>query len=195
MCKQQEIIKEDIAITSITLNNDKSVRSVVCVGCAGFADSTLYLASQHSPDTIQHGWCVHTCCVDIVLQVKERTSYSSSSFHSFVASQCKNLNAVTKISQSVSSTKYLVLADPDKSFESCVQSYSICGIRSVHGRKFLTCRDIRCKNAKGKRMETIKRLDRVCCHFQVLLNHLNFNINNQELDLSATSSDSNSGMK
>lgn len=51
-------------------------------------------------------------------------------------------------------------------------------IRTVQHRKFISCRDIRCKKGKSKRIENIKKLDQVCCHLRLLLDHLKFGSDN-----------------
>ncbi len=167
------LLLEDFATTSIMLDDDKSVKSTMCTGCTGFADSILYLHDTQRnagvPDT--SGWCVHTCCVASVLQTLSNKS-TTNSFTCFVAAQSKLTQKVTVIRETANTAKYLVFTDEDAAYESGVPTFSLCVIRRNHNQKFVTCRDVRCKRGKTKRMENITKISQVCCHLQELLTHL-----------------------
>lgn len=187
-------LAEELATTSISMNPDKSLKSVVCVGCTGYADSILYLSDKQGCASLeQSGWCVHTCCSEAVLQALFKHHHSSNSFMSFVTAQLSNKEEVTVIKETTSIAKYIVFADADKSYESGVPSFSVCIVRIANKRKFLTCRDVRCKRGKSKRMENITKLSQVCCHLQLLLKYLRFDCTDNDVHISDESSDSDSG--
>ena len=139
-----------MATTTIVLDTQsRSIKSMVCHGCASYADSIIYLTDTAC--SAEEGWCIHTSCADCVVQAIQPTTVTPlSSFSTFISSQIACDQAVTTLN-ATKNTKYLVFSDPDKAFECGVGSYSICVIRSVNSKKFLTCRDVRCKKRKRKK--------------------------------------------
>ncbi len=179
-----------MACTCVSLNEQHNISSVVCIGCAGYADSILLITdSNGSCSSEQRGWCVHTSCANDVLQQLSPTSHATSSFAAFISSEIHTLSPVTILGTTANTTKYLVFADADKSFESSVGGHSVCIIRSVNMRKYLMCRDVRCKKGKCKRLESISLVSQVCCHLQELLKFLRFDTENPALDLSEDTDD------
>lgn len=178
-------LAEELATTSIFLNTDKSVKSVVCVGCTGYADSILYLSEKHGCASLeQSGWCVHTCCSNAVLQLYQKQQQITNSFMAFVSAQLCVDEHVTVIRETIAIAKYLVLAGSETTYDNDVPGFAVCIVRTANKRKFLTCRDVRCKRGKTKRMENISKLSQVCCHLQVLLTHLRFNMTDDDIELS-----------
>jgi hypothetical protein len=165
--------------TVVSLYENKEQRSVVCIGCTGFADSIILLGDKDSPQvpvTLQQGWCVHTLCMQPVLnQYFNRSVQQDSAFDKFVQDSCAlNESIIPLRTSTLCCSKYLVFVDSDQSFENDVCSHSVCFIKNVQHRKFISCRDVRCKKGKAKRIENIKKLDQVCCHLNQLLKHLKF---------------------
>ena len=171
----------------------------MCVGCTGFADSILYLFdAQYNPGGGEKsGWCVHTTCIASVIQSISTQNVVPNSFTNFVVSQSKlSTQRVTVIRETANTAKYLVLTDEDVAYESGVPTFSVCVIRSTQEQKFLTCRDVRCKRGKTKRMENITKMSQVCCHLQELLKHLKVvSLENSEVMDDFSDTDSLGGYK
>ncbi len=149
----------------------------MCVGCTGYADSVLYLSEKHGCASLeQSGWCVHTCCSNDVLQVFLKQHQATTSFTAFVSTQVCINEDVTVVRATAAFAKYLVFADSDTTYDNDVPGFAVCIVRVTNKRKFLSCRDVRCKRGKCKRMENISKLSQVCCHLQVLLKHLRFDL-------------------
>jgi hypothetical protein len=178
-------IMEELATTSISLYDKNTVKSVVCVGCTGYADSILYVSEKDGCASLdQLGWCVHTCCSSTVLKVVLEQEQHSYLFVSFIASQLRNNQSVTVIRETPAFVKYLVFANEDSAYDNDVPGFSVCIVRAAKKRRFITCRDVRCKKGKNKRMENIIKAAQVCCHLQVLLKHLQFDLANDDCEIS-----------
>ena len=184
---------DDMAITSVLMSGNSTIESIVCVGCTGFADSIIY--TSENSETLStmsgSGWCVHTSCARVVLQATQSQPILDDSFSTYVASQCASTEKVTKLRESLSTIKYLVFAEPESSFRDSVTTHSICVVRTQKKRKTITCRDVRCKKGKSKRLDNITSAFQVCCHLQQLLTCLGFN-EKDDIDFS-TSSDDDAG--
>ncbi len=173
---------EELATTTITMNSDESTNSVTCIGCTGYADSILYLSEKHGCASLeQSGWCVHTCCSSDVLQVYFKKQQVTNSFLAFTSVQLRANENVTVIRETAAFTKYLVCSDADTTYDHDVSRFAMCVVRSSKKRKFLSCRDVRCKRGKTKRMDNISKLSQVCCHLQVLLKHLHFDLEDDDV--------------
>ncbi len=172
------------------MSDNNSIESMVCVGCTGFADSIIY--TSENSETLStmsgSGWCVHTSCARVVLQATQSQRILDDSFSTYVASQCACAEKVTKLSESLSTIKYLVFAEPESSFRDCVTTHSICVVRTQKKRKTITCRDVRCKKGKSKRLDNITSAFQVCCHLQQLLTCLGFK-EKDDIDFSSSSDD------
>ena len=93
----------------------------------------------------------------------------SSAFQRCALPQLMNKDEVTLFGTHGHTSKFIVLADKALSFEAEVPLYSICTVRVCGNRKYVHCKDIRCRKSAFKMVHNVVDLKTVCCHLKKLI--------------------------
>ena len=172
---------DEFVVTRVTFSVDNIVTDIACIGCPCYADSVLLLAGaqkEAQPASIRtRGWCMHTVACEEILELlpmNNDVAYSepSSSFQRYVLLQIVNKDFVTLIGTHGRIEKYLVIADKALCFESQVPVYSICTVRTCGDKKYVHCKDVRCRKESFKAVHNVVDLTSVCCHLRTLISML-----------------------
>lgn len=161
------VVTDDLVDTSISMTDEKII-GIDCIGCSVFADSVLLQStSTVSASARRNGWCMHTVVAEEVLDVLEE--HGSSPFAKYIESEIRNEEKVTLFGSHGNLEKYLVFADDIESFQAKVPIYSVCTVRNCLRKRYVHCRDIRCRKSKHQALHNIIDVANICCHLRKLL--------------------------